>query len=134
MTILNPSILIVEDSPTMQRLLIAHLDNYVTDIKYEKYIFSHGVSAKNFIETNGNDLVMIIADIMLPGMMSGIDLLTYVRKDQRFYSIPFLIITANTDTTVKYISKSLNCNGFLYKPFTANQLYGLLDTWLKQKY
>jgi len=134
MVISNPSILIVEDSPTMQRLLIAHLNNYETDIKYELYIFSHGVSAKTFIESHGNDLVMIIADIMLPGTMSGIDLLTFIRHDQRFYSIPFIIITANTDTTVKHISKSLDCNGFLYKPFTATQLHGLLNKWLKKKY
>jgi len=134
MLTLKASILIVEDSPTMQRLLMAHFSNYVTDIEYNLYVFSHGMSAKHFIEKHHDELHLIIADIMLPGEMSGLDLLTFIRKDQRFYTIPFIIITANTDTTIIDVSKTLDCNGFLYKPFTANQLYGLLDICLKKKY
>jgi len=131
MTIQNPNVVIIEDSPTIQRLLIAYLDNYDSYVEINNNIFSHGEAAKQFIKNSTMDIDLIIADIMLPGSVSGIDLLKFIRKDQRFFKIPFIIITANTDKLVKRKCEDLNCNGFLYKPFSIHQLHRLLTKWLK---
>lgn len=131
MNIIKPNLLIVEDSPTFQRLLIAHLERFHPYVEFDINIFSHGEAAKQFIENTQLEIDVIIADVMVPGSISGIDLLRFVRKHQEFHNIPFVIITANTDKTVKYEAHDLNCSGFLYKPFTMHQLHEMLRQWLK---
>jgi len=123
------NIVVVEDSSTMQRLIEIHLRDYNEHMNIE--IFSTVKPAMAYIETNGDSVDLIISDVMLPGNVSGIDFLRSIRVDQRFFTIPFIIITANTDTTIKQQSLKLNCNGFLYKPFTLKQLHILLKKWLR---
>lgn len=113
--------LIVEDSPVMSRLLIQFLLNIG---QYECQVATHVSTAKSLLLTDTFDF--IICDIMLPGKEDGIDFLRYVRKDQRFYKLPFYIITSNLDENLKTLATSLECTGFLFKPFTRIQLKEML--------
>jgi len=123
------NIMVIEDSPTMQQLLKIHLKHYGLDLNV--FVFSHIRPATEFIENTTNHIDLIICDVMLPGEFTGVDFLRFIRKDQRFHEIPFVIITANTDTTIQTKSIDLNCNGFLYKPFTMPQIHDVLKQWLK---
>jgi len=132
--ILKHNIIVVEDSPTMQHLIKAHLGFYEGIKELDLKMYTHVQPAKDYLENTIDEVHLIICDIMLPGEYSGLDFLRYVRKDQRFYSIPFIVITVNTDKTIKHKCHELNCSGFLYKPFTIPQIHDLLKQWLKTEY
>lgn len=136
MTISKHNILIIEDSPTIQHLLKIHISLYdpIINIDIDLKFFTHIDSVIDFLKNTTESIHLIICDIMLPGEYSGLDFLHYIRKDHRFCSIPFVIITANTDKTIKRKSYELQCNGYIYKPFTITQIHEVLNQWLKIEY
>lgn len=76
-----------------------------------------GDAALNLIEENPPDLILI--DIMLQGMMDGIELARQVKQK---YQIPFIYLTAYSDTDT--ISRVIGTEprGFLRKPFNDEDL------------
>jgi CheY-like chemotaxis protein len=64
---------------------------------------------------------MLISDFMLPGM-SGIDLITQVRKDAATARLPIVMISGHNNYAMDERAKSAGANAFLNKPFTVLQL------------
>jgi len=118
----SPNILIVEDSPVMSLILQKHLQSI---LKCNILAASTISDAKTHLFEI--DIHIIISDIMLPGGENGIDFLKYIRKDQRFHKIKFYVITAHNDLSIRTEAYKLNCDGFLYKPFTRDQLREMLN-------
>lgn len=117
----SPNILLVEDSPVMALLVQRHL----------QAIFPCTIVHVITISDAKQQLIdfqfdMIISDVILPGGETGIDFLKYVRKDQRFHKIKFYVITAYEASHIKNEAFKLQCNGFLYKPFTRDQFQEML--------
>ncbi|MNI94005.1 Chemotaxis protein CheY [compost metagenome] len=57
----------------------------------------------------------------MPGM-SGIDLLSYVRADDRIKHLPVLIVTAEAKREQIIKAAQAGVNGYVIKPFTAQVL------------
>ena len=68
---------------------------------------------------NGSAIDLILADYVMPGM-SGIDLLEKVREKSN--SLPVIIMTAHWKKQVVIDAMRKNCNNFIEKPFTLDQL------------
>jgi len=64
---------------------------------------------------------ILISDFMLPGM-SGIDLITQVRKDAATSRMPIVMISGHNNYAMDERAKSAGANAFLNKPFTVAQL------------
>lgn len=78
-----------------------------------------GSSALPMLQSGNFDF--LITDWNMPGM-SGIDLLTYVRADDRIKHLPVLIVTAEAKREQIIKAAQAGVNGYVIKPFTAQVL------------
>lgn len=63
---------------------------------------------------------VVLCDITLGGVKSGIDVGLEVRKS---YDLPFVFITSHTDRTTVEKAKQVRPNGYLVKPFESEDLF-----------
>jgi FixJ family two-component response regulator len=105
----------------------AATNNLLSSHGYMVHTFA---SAEDFLQSAHNDeSACVVADIQMSGM-SGLDLLTHVRK--RGNEVPFVFITAFPDEGVRARALSAGAICFLAKPFTAPVLIGCIETALKR--
>lgn len=113
----KPVALIVEDD----RDIVA-LFRHVLDIAgYHTEIVLNGREAMDRLESFEPDIVLL--DLQLPGM-SGMDILTRMRADERTKNIPVIVITAYP---VYASSLPVEPDLLLFKPVDINQLSSLVQ-------
>jgi FixJ family two-component response regulator len=94
------------------------------------YMVNTFASAEDFLQSaRRDDSSCVVADVQMSGM-SGLDLLTHVRK--RGNEVPFVFITAFPDEGVRARALRAGAICFLAKPFTAPVLIGCIETALKR--
>ena len=109
------SILLVEDEESMVILIKYNLEQ-------AGYIFSsvkNGKLALEFCNRQRPDL--IISDISMPEM-DGYELRENLISNENFRDIPFIYLTAKTQTDDKFRGMGLGVNHFLIKPFEPELL------------
>src|SRR4029077_11886570 len=80
---------------------------------------SDGVEALKVLESKNVSLVL--SDINMPNM-DGIQLLTHVRAQARWSTIPFIMITTEGSQAKVLEAVQLGAQGYVRKPFTAEQI------------
>lgn len=112
----NMKILIVDDFSTMRRII----KNLLRDLGFTNtYEADDGTTALPMLKNGSFDF--LITDWNMPGM-SGIDLLSYVRADDRIKHLPVLIVTAEAKREQIIKAAQAGVNGYVIKPFTAQVL------------
>jgi two-component system chemotaxis response regulator CheY len=112
----NMKILIVDDFSTMRRII----KNLLRDLGFTNtFEADDGKSALPMLHTGSFDF--LITDWNMPGM-SGIDLLNYVRADDRVKHLPVLMVTAEAKREQIIKAAQAGVNGYVIKPFTAQVL------------
>ena len=114
-------ILVVDDMPTMRKILISTL----TKIGYTNITEADdGSSAWPIIEQAlGTDAPyeFIISDWNMPEM-SGIELLEKVRNHEELKPLPFLMVTAETEQSNVVNAVKAGVSNYVIKPFTEDSL------------
>lgn len=64
---------------------------------------------------------LIICDILMPEL-DGYDVLTYLQQDQETASIPFIFLTATTDSSSFRLGMEMGADDYLRKPVTSAEL------------
>jgi two-component system chemotaxis response regulator CheY len=109
-------ILIVDDFPTMRKLL----KNLLLQLGYSNVVeVEDGERALGCLSESEYDL--ILSDWDMPNL-TGIQLLEEVRKNPRYAHIPFVMISAKSESDHKSKAKDLGCDAYITKPFTAETL------------
>jgi two-component system response regulator VanR len=108
-------ILIVEDDPSVaegvRRTLVHH--------GFDAHAVPDGLSALAWLTTNTP--VLIIADIMMPGM-NGYQLYQRVRDNPDWVLVPFIFLTARTGVEDIRYGKELGADDYLTKPIEPEDL------------
>ncbi|MCK4559427.1 MAG: response regulator [Calditrichia bacterium] len=120
------TILLVEDEESMVTLIKYNLEQ-------EGYIFSsvkNGKLALEFCNRQRPDL--IISDISMPEM-DGYELRENLISNENFRDIPFIFLTAKTQTDDKFRGMGLGVNHFLIKPFEPELLLLTISNFLGNK-
>jgi DNA-binding LytR/AlgR family response regulator len=78
--------------------------------------------ALEMLEVEKPDLVLL--DINLAGKKDGIDV---AEKIKLLYQIPFIFLTANSDTATIERAKKVKPNAYLVKPFNKEELYATIE-------
>jgi YesN/AraC family two-component response regulator len=81
--------------------------------------FKDGVEAFRYLQKHLPDI--IISDFMMPNM-NGEELFLKIRKDNKYLSVPFIIITASMEEGVKYRQLKNGVNDYIMKPFKVKEL------------
>ncbi len=110
-------ILVVDDSPTMRRIII----NVLNRIGYKDVVEAeNGLDALSKLKANP-DIGLILTDWNMPEM-DGLTFVETVRSSPEFKSIPIIMVT--TIGAKEEIIKALKAgvNNYIVKPFTPDIL------------
>ncbi len=118
------TVLIVEDTLGMQIFIQDILSPYVNTI-----IANHGIHALQILNKNGK-IDLIISDIMMPEM-DGFTLLDKLKSDERFQSIPVIMLTALTAKYNKDKAITFGVDDYLTKPFDPDELIATVSSLLE---
>jgi len=130
------SILIVEDSETMLCLIRESLKSFgVKKIKIAK----NGIAALEIIKTmlllSDQQFLFdcIICDWLLPGDISGLDILKSIRSNPETNKIPFIMLTSvkNREMITKAIASGVSA--YILKPFTPESLYDKIESLVNKE-
>jgi len=76
-----------------------------------------------------NDVTLIVSDWMMP-RMDGVELCKALRADQAISHIPFILLTAKTDTNSKIEGMDCGADAYIEKPFSVQYL----EAWTDAKF
>src|SRR3569832_2105832 len=106
--------LVVEDSPTMRQLITFSLKRIPNSKIVEA---SDGVDALKKLRENRYDL--IVSDINMP-LMDGLKLVSMIRNDPTYRSIPIVIVTTEGSQADREKGHAIGANAYLSKPIQTN--------------
>ena len=116
-------ILLVEDSPSDTELTLEALRDF--RVRNNVSVVEDGVLALEFLHQQGPyteaprpDLIML--DLNLP-RMDGREVLTAIKSDERFRSIPVVVLTTSRADQDILRAYQLNANCYINKPVDFNQ-------------
>ncbi|MEM7801278.1 MAG: response regulator, partial [Chloroflexota bacterium] len=124
-------ILIVEDDDSLRDGLAEIL--IMDDGPYELLVSqaSNGILGLKCVEREKPDL--IISDLMMP-KMDGYELLQNLRGNDKFVHIPFIILTAKSESSDIQIGRRSGAELYLTKPYKADDVIGLVHAQLKRHF
>lgn len=113
-------VLVADDEPHIGRIIKMKLEQgpFKVSLAYD------GEEALELIN-NGEHLDLALLDLMMP-KLSGLDVLRKVREQERFRSLPLIILTAGGDAKHERDALALGATQFLTKPFSPKKLYALV--------
>ena len=110
-----------EDNAEVTRAILARLDSDIT-------VTTDGPTAVNLALTQPFDLILM--DCQLPGI-NGVEAATRIKAglgaDRR---VPIIALTANATVEQRERCRVAGMDDFLPKPFSQEQLCGLIERWL----
>lgn len=106
-------ILIADDQPQIRNLVKSMLSEYLV------LQASSGEEALRVVRESRPDLV--IMDILMPGM-DGLTACSQIKADPATAGIPVLVLTIIDHDLNRRFANNLGADGYVTKPFTAEQL------------
>lgn len=111
----SPSILVVDDSPSLRRMIGACLRAGGFDVTEA----ADGDQAHAL--ASGASFGMLVTDQVMPGM-DGLTLIRSLRGTERYGRIPILMLTTEHDGNIREQARAAGASGFLPKPFDPDEL------------
>jgi len=119
-------ILLVEDSVNDIKLTTAALR--AAGLANEIIVCRDGVEALEYLFRQGEHVgrddetcpAVVLLDLKMP-RMNGLDVLQRVRSDERFKTLPIVMITSSAEEQDMVRSYNLGVNGYVVKPVTHDE-------------
>jgi two-component system, chemotaxis family, chemotaxis protein CheY len=108
-------ILIVDDSPTIRRMVKASL----APIDAEFIEAASGLEAIERLALG--PIQLMVLDLNMPDM-HGLEVLGFVRANQKFQQLPVLVLTTRNEPESRAAAMQAGATGYMTKPFTAQAL------------
>ncbi len=109
-------VLIADDDPVMRHLITT----IIKQQEYEPVVANDGREAYRILQSDSQFKAAIL-DMTMP-FLEGLDLVRYMRSENRLRRIPIMMITAEQDIKLMGSSFAAGATAFLPKPFTPDQL------------
>lgn len=110
-------ILVVDDEPHIGRIIKTRLEQG----PFAVTVAETGSQAIKALEQNSG-FRLVVLDLMLPGM-SGVDVLSAMRADERWKGLACVVLTAaGHDTQFRQV-EALGVSEFMTKPFSPRRLF-----------
>ncbi len=121
----NQLIAIIDDEPDILELVSLHL-------KRSNFRVREFAEAEPFYRFLGKELPdLIVLDLMLPDV-DGFEICKYLRGQERFSSIPIIMLTAKTEEADKVIGLELGADDYVTKPFSPRELIARVRAVLRR--
>lgn len=119
------AILVVDDSQTMRRMVMASLKP-LANVRFQEA--ANGLEALERLSLHGADL--IILDLNMPDM-HGVDLLRFLRRSPSLAELPVLVLTTRDDDESREEVSRLGVVRYLTKPFEPSELLRAVESVFK---
>lgn len=124
----NKKILIVEDDPDNQELLKELIDHCMPEYKY-----STALDGEDALSTAGNqNFDLIFMDVSVP-KKDGYQVLSELRKNKNYMSVPVVALTAHTMNGMKEKALESGFDEYLAKPCNPKVLINTIKKYLDNK-
>jgi len=113
-------VLVADDEPHIGRIIKMKLEQgpFRVSLAYD------GQEALDFV-MGDEHLDLVVLDLMMP-RLSGLDVLRRIREQEKFSSLPCIILTAGGDAKHERDALALGATQFITKPFSPKKLYALV--------
>jgi PAS domain S-box-containing protein len=118
------SVLVAEDNLLIQQIVQAFLTPSGIKVK----IANNGEEALAMLEQDDFDAVLM--DIHMP-VMNGITATELIRQQVKFAQLPIIALTAGVTVGEREKCEACGMNGFIGKPIDQEQLFSILEQWVK---
>lgn len=108
-------VLIVDDKSTIAKVIQV----YIAEL-FDCVYFEDPIKAIAWLQ-DGNIPDLIISDIYMPNM-TGAEFLDYLKKNDLFKSIPFVILSSEDSTSQKIALLEKGADDYISKPFNPMEL------------
>jgi len=112
-------ILIVDDSPTIRRMVRASLARFVPSAEF----LEAGSGLEAIERLAVGTVALIVLDLNIPDM-HGLEVLQFVRSHQRYRQVPIIVLTTRGDDDSRVSAMQAGASTFLTKPFAPDALGG----------
>ncbi|MDO9577535.1 MAG: response regulator transcription factor [Candidatus Cloacimonadales bacterium] len=118
-------IAIVDDEPDILNLVSLSLEKagFVTE-KFE-------IAGEFYKFLNKNIPDLLVLDLMLPDI-DGFDVCKELKKDERYSSIPIIMLTARGDVTDRILGLEFGADDYVIKPFSPRELVARVKAVLRR--
>ena len=123
-TVLN-TVLVVDDSLVVRKVMQRDLEG----IGLQVLTAVDGQDALAVLEESPADIALV--DLEMP-RMNGYELLTRIRSDERFTSMPVIIITSRAGEMHRQRALTLGADEYITKPYDINNLEALMKSLVVQ--
>lgn len=110
-------VLVADDEPHIGRIIQTKLEQG----PFRVTLVSDGPGALRALEEYP-DVALVLLDVMMPGL-SGLEVLATMRGDERWKSLPCVILTAAGHDQQREEALRLGIDDFMTKPFSPKRLY-----------
>lgn len=128
--IYNTKFLVVDDFATSRKIVL----NILYEMGFNNIVQAgDGATALQLLTENYNNndpIGFIISDWNMPDML-GIEFLKKCRQEKQFKDLPFLMLTAESDTEKVFEAKSEGATDYLLKPIVPEILKSKISFYLK---
>jgi two-component system chemotaxis response regulator CheY len=122
----TPALLIVDDSPTIRKMIRAALK------PLNAFIGEAGSGLEAIEQLVLYPYDAITLDLNMPDM-HGLDFIQFVRSHQSFEKIPIVVISTRADEPTRKQIFSAGVNFYVTKPFTPSQLVNTVSEMLSKQ-
>ncbi len=123
---MNEMIAIVDDEPDILELVSTHLKK--ANFKSKEY--DNGKDFLNSLDSISPDLIVL--DLMLPDI-DGIEICRNLKRDDKYSSIPIIMLTARVDESDKILGLELGADDYVSKPFSPKELVARIKAVIRRK-
>ncbi len=112
----SPFVLVVDDSPTMRRMVMTSLKP-IGGVQFGEA--SSGLEAIERLALSHVDLMIL--DLNMPEM-HGVEVLQFVRSHKTYRALPVVVLTTRGDETSRTEAMASGATDYLTKPFDSKEL------------
>lgn len=118
-------VLIAEDNLDLRSFLVSSFNKL-----YTIFEANNGIEGLEIIEKENIDI--IISDIMMPEM-DGLEFCDKVKNNNTYSHLPFILLSAKTDTPTKIEGLKIGADVYLEKPFSIEQLKAQINSIIENR-
>ena len=121
-------ILIAEDNEFNQLLISELLSHWGITVS----MVQNGAECLEQLKTSQQPFDLILMDIQMP-VMNGLEATQHIRRKMKMIDIPIIALTANVMEQDQKKFQKVGMNSFLPKPFDPEQIYHILQQFIKNR-
>lgn len=116
---MSKTILTIDDSASIRQMVAMTLKSA------GHTVLEAGNGAEGYTQATSNTVHAVITDLNMP-VMNGIEFIRKFRTHPSSKGVPIILLTTESDETLKAEAKAAGATGWIVKPFKQDQLLAVI--------